>query len=455
MNNSVHQKLADAALRLEATIPEIESALNVANAPSVSLGVIHEGSVIFRKSIGLRDVNADLEATSETSYHIASCSKVITATALGILVAEGKVFWDDPIRKHPPSFNPTEDPRIGAQATVIDACRHTTGLANILFQGPNGALIHREDHIPLVNALPTSDHDGQRFRECWFYSSGAFGLLALVTEAASGMKYSDFLRQRVLAPLVMTQTHLNEDDVETNDNLAHPYVQMTDGEWSKINNHITTDKNSPFLSSAGIRNSVDDLLAFLAAVMNRFDIEKGLDHPQPLLNEVLESPLREGWYRTTIPTGALGLTSYNAFHDDDSATRAKQLIGHQSEPRTLYGHNGIANGSLATVYCFPSSHTAIVVLGNAAEAGDAPESISQILIQAVFDLKPHVDLVPLLRQQRERCLKTHDDMVGDWKQGRDVSKYTGSAQDLIGSYLGLDTCRISITASDTAEAGLP
>lgn len=445
--------------------------------PSISLGVIHEGRVLFQKSFGLRDIDADLEANSDTSYLISSCSNMFTATLVGILVREGDIAWNDPIRKYLPSFNPIDNPRMGEEATIADLCTHSTGIANILFQGPGGAIIHRaEDHIALVNALPTCDHDGPRFRECWNYSSGAFGLLSLGIEAVSKMKYSEFLRQRILEPLGLAQTLVSEADVETNDNLAHPYIRMTDGEWCKISNHITTENHSPFLASVGIRSSVNDMLAFLAAVMNRYDIEKGLENTQPLLNDVKENPLGEigsmwgkcvtmreddndtawtlGWYRTIIPTDALEWRSYNSFEDkyEDSAAKLKNILGRDSEPRTLYGHYGISNGSLATTYCFPSSHTGIVVLGNAAETGDASTTIAQILVQAIFDLKPHVDLLPLLRQQRERCLKEHDGVIRDWKHGRDVSKYTSSAQDFIGSYLGLNTCRISITASDTAEA---
>ncbi|KAJ5353740.1 hypothetical protein N7541_006304 [Penicillium brevicompactum] len=481
MDISADQMSCEVKARLEATIPDIEAAMEIANAPSVSLGVIHEGRVLFRKSIGLRDVDAKLEATSNTSYLLSACSEVITSAALGILLAEGKISLDDPIRKHLPGFNPVGDPRIGEEATIADACIHSTGLPSVLFQGPGGAFIHRaEDHVAMVNALPTSDHDGQRFGEFWVYSSSAFGLLALIIETVSGMKYSDFLRQRVFAPLGLTQTLVSEADVEINDNIAHPYVRLTDGHWSKVNNELTTENHSPLLASLGIRSSVNDMLSFLTAVMNRFDVEEGLDNPQPLLNEKASNPLPEisslwnrwwshpvddefknetahtlGWYRTTIPTSRLGYGSYNTFDangGNKNDTLPENILGRESEPRTSYGHYGITNGSVATTYCFPSSHTAIIVLANAAEAGDASDTISKILLQAVFDLKPRVDLLPLLREQRKRCLKAHDKVIGDWEHSRDPSRYTSFAQDFIGSYIGLDTCRISITASDTAEA---
>lgn len=92
-----------------------------------------------------------------------------------------------------------------------------------------------------------------------------------------------------------------------------------------------------------------------------------------------------GWYRTTMPSGAVGLTSYN-FHGyaDDGKPWIRQIIGQELTPRTLYGHNGILNGSVASAYVFPECHTAIVVLSNAADAGDAAETTAQVLLQAPF-----------------------------------------------------------------------
>jgi CubicO group peptidase (beta-lactamase class C family) len=84
-------------VRLQAAILAIKAAMEISNSPSVSLGVMHKGKVICRESIGLRDVEANLEATSDTPYFMASYSKMFTATALGILVEEEKISWNDPI----------------------------------------------------------------------------------------------------------------------------------------------------------------------------------------------------------------------------------------------------------------------------------------------------------------------------------------------------------------------
>lgn len=458
---------------------DIEEAMKIARAPSISVGVLHNGEVLLRKSVGLRDVEAKLPANSDTAYLIGSCSKMFTSTALSLLVEDKKVSWKDTIRTHLPTFSPIGDPQIGEKATLMDAARHSTGLANpnAVCMGPEGTIPNTaQDHISLVNALPTWNAHGQRFRSWWYYSNAAFGLLSQVIEAVACTSFSDFLRRRILEPLDLQQTLVHEADVERNSNLAHPYAQQADGTWARIKTGITSEKHSPVLSGVGMRSSVNDMLAFLVAVMNRYDEENGTEPRQPLLGSKTENPLRRigrlwsaywqrpvddgfqnetvyllGWYRTTMPTAALGVVTVNEYaHPKESGM--KEVIGRDSGPRTLYGNNGIVNGSVATAYVFPESHTAIVALSNAADACDVAEVSARILLQALFDLQPHVDMLQALNDVKDRRLRKFANMVADWQRDRDSDQYTGRPDEFLGTYIGLNTSRIDIVRSETAPA---
>lgn len=461
--------------RLDAAMEHVAEVQKVCKAPSISIGILHEGKVLYRKSLGLRDVENNLDANSDTSYFLGSCSKLLTSAAVGIL-AETQLSWTDLIRKHVPEFDPVGDPRIGQQATILDACRHSTGLANpnAVFFGPQGTLtIKEEDHVALLNALPTSNDSGQRFNSWWNYSNAAFGVLSNVIKAVSGMHFCEFIRQRLCQPLAMEQTLVARGEVLSNNNIAHPYVQMEDGHWAKIENGLTSEAYAPGVASMGMRSSVNDLLTFCAAVMNRYDCEKNINPPQELIQPAKENPLRQissmwgwwwtrpvddgfdnntaymlGWWRTTMPTSALGQLSYNAIH------RREDIICKNSGSRTLYGHNGITEGSVATTYLIPSSHSAIVVLSNAADAGDASEATSQIMLQALFDLQPSVDLVAAVQLSRNERLERHEKMISTWQENRDVSKYKATPEELVGSYIGLNVSRINIVKSDKSPSGL-
>ncbi|KAI1115177.1 beta-lactamase/transpeptidase-like protein [Nemania sp. NC0429] len=95
--------------RLEAAMSKIESVRKLCKAPSISVGVLHQGEVVFRRSVSLRDIEANLEANSDTAYQIGSCSKLFTSTALGLL-SNGHPIWEDKVQDHLPDFDPIQDP---------------------------------------------------------------------------------------------------------------------------------------------------------------------------------------------------------------------------------------------------------------------------------------------------------------------------------------------------------
>jgi CubicO group peptidase (beta-lactamase class C family) len=406
---------------------------------------------------------------------------MITCTAIGILVGENRLAWGDPIRNHLPTFDPLGDPSIGEEATIIDVCRHSTGLgdASAILAGPGGTIFNKaEDHISLVNALPTANDSGQRFQKDWWYSNAAFGLLAQIVEKVSGMPFPEFLQKRIFQPLRMSHTNVMESVPEANANIAFPYVRLSDGSWSKIATSVASQAHGPVLASIAMRSSVNDMLAFMAAVMNQYDEERGLDTLQPLVNTRSTNPLQQigpmwnywwtrpvddgfennsaytlGWYRTTMPTAALGICSYNRSGDlQRTYLHASNILGKDSTKRTLYGHNGNSNGCVATAYVFPDDRSAIVALSNAVGAGDAAETASRIMLQALFNLKPRVSSLQPLRDSRDRWLQSHACMIGDWGRGRDISRFTGALKDFVGIYVGLNTVRISILATQSDDS---
>jgi CubicO group peptidase (beta-lactamase class C family) len=152
--------------RLEAVIETIDKAREICRAPSLSLGILHKGEVVYLKSLGLRDAENQLQADVDASYYCGSLSKMLTSTAIAILVGEGKLSWGDFIRTHLPDFNPVDDSTIRSKATIVDALRHTCGLANpnVVMLGPFGKWsFDRDTHVAMLNALPASDNSGQWF----------------------------------------------------------------------------------------------------------------------------------------------------------------------------------------------------------------------------------------------------------------------------------------------------
>ncbi len=79
-----------------------EEGLKLWDTSSVAVGVIHNGEVILCEGYGSRDTAKGLAADGQTMYQIGSCSKAFTAALVAIMVDQGKLAWDTPIRKYVP-----------------------------------------------------------------------------------------------------------------------------------------------------------------------------------------------------------------------------------------------------------------------------------------------------------------------------------------------------------------
>jgi CubicO group peptidase (beta-lactamase class C family) len=72
--------------------------------PGLAVAVVKDGRLIYAQGFGFRDLERKLPATPHTVFGIGSCSKAFTATTMGILVDEGKLDWDKPVRAYLPDF---------------------------------------------------------------------------------------------------------------------------------------------------------------------------------------------------------------------------------------------------------------------------------------------------------------------------------------------------------------
>src|SRR5690554_299673 len=95
--------------------------------PGMAIGIVKDGKVIYAQGFGEKKLGNGNLVDEHTIFGIASVSKNITATALAILVDEGKINWDDKITKHIPWFQ-MKDPWITQEITIRDALTHRVGI---------------------------------------------------------------------------------------------------------------------------------------------------------------------------------------------------------------------------------------------------------------------------------------------------------------------------------------
>ncbi|KAL4925051.1 serine hydrolase domain-containing protein [Aspergillus undulatus] len=416
--------------RLEGSLDQIHQIQEICQTPSITFGVVHEGQVVLKRSIGHRDVNQQIPADDKTIYMIGSCSKMFTSAAIGILVDEGKINWTDPVQKYIPEFNPVGDPRIGKEADIIDILRHSTGLTppSILSIGPGVTILgDEEDAVPLINTMPTSDEKGQKFNREWWYNNHVYGMAALIVQRVTGQRYADFVRERILNPLGMNRTVLKRCDVENDDNVAIPYAKLSDGRFAQLDEQSwPCENNSVLLGGNAIRSTLDDMLTWCIAVLdaeraeNEPDYEPNVPHnPLKQMNRVRrgywtrpsddpefskDTAYCMGWFRAKLPSSMLGGFSGNVnSRDKEYKVHLDYILGkdHAERPFTMIGHTGGMIGSVFSVFTFPETQSAVVTMTNGRDFGDASDFTAQILTQALFDLKPVVDLTGWAKKEAE------------------------------------------------------
>ena len=104
-----------------------ERAMKAFDVPGIAVAVIKDGKVIHSKGYGVRSLNTKEKVDENTLFGIASNSKAFTAAALGILIDEGKLKWDDKVRDYIPEFK-LYSPYVTEEFTIRDLLTHRSGM---------------------------------------------------------------------------------------------------------------------------------------------------------------------------------------------------------------------------------------------------------------------------------------------------------------------------------------
>ena len=225
------------------------------DVPGASVLVLRDGSVLVRRAYGYADLEDHVAATPATNYRLASMTKQFTAAAILLLVQDGRVSLDDPIRKWLPEL-----PTSAAPVTVRQLLTHVSGLIDYEDLIPPGTTqqVHDQDVLHLLAAENrTYFPPGSQYR----YSDSGYSLLSLIVARASHESFASFLRERIFVPLGMRATVAYEAGISTVTQRAFGYSAQGTG-WVRTDQSLT----SAVLGDGGIYSSIDDLAKWDAAL---------------------------------------------------------------------------------------------------------------------------------------------------------------------------------------------
>lgn len=161
--------------------------------------VTQGGSATVDLAAGLADVDAGVRCTSETRFQLCSVSKQFAAAAVMLLVESGRLDLREPVGRWLPGGQPPWE-----RVTLHHVLSHTAGIPHWL-EAPGldpAEPMRISERLEIIQATPPRTEPGAQ----WHYSSPGFLLAGFIVERASGQPYRDFITERILSPLRLTQT---------------------------------------------------------------------------------------------------------------------------------------------------------------------------------------------------------------------------------------------------------
>ena len=173
---------------------------------------------MLAKGYGLRNVQANLPVTADTLFAIGSSTKAFTTMAMGILVEEGKLAWDEPVTTYLPKFA-LKDEVAGKRMTPRDLVTHRSGLPRHDLVWYNAKLSRPELVARLVHLEPNED-----FREKFQYQNLMFLTAGHLAAEVAGTSWEEVIRSRILDPIGMKNSNFAVSESQKSRDFATPYT---------------------------------------------------------------------------------------------------------------------------------------------------------------------------------------------------------------------------------------
>jgi len=387
--------------------------------PGLAVAVVKDGQVVLAKGYGVRRLGEPAPVDARTLFGIASNTKAFTATALGLLVEEGKIEWDGPVTRYLPWFQ-MWDPYVTREMTVRDLLVHRSGLG----LGAGDLLLWPEttyDRGEIVRRLRFI-RPATSFRSAYAYDNMLYIAAGEVIEAVTGMTWEEFIDARILKKAGLASSEPRHSADAAGRNVAIPHAVL-DGRPVPV----AIDENDNMNAAGGIISCAEDMARWMLIHLGEgrhpdgtrlFSERTGrqlatLVTPIP----ISDPPAELAAQRTNFNGYALGF-------------RVSDYRG-----RKLVNHTGGLTGYVSRVVMVPELELGVTVLTNQ-ESGDAYNSV----IFAVLDRAmgaPATDWAAAYVKVRERGRSRTDEALKAAAAKRDagakpslpLERYAGTYED--------------------------
>lgn len=346
----------------------VQRAMSTFNVPGIAVGIVHNQNLALAEGYGVTNIQTGTPINARTNFGIASNSKAFTATALAILVDQGKIAWEDPVKKYIPEFKMYHE-YVTQEFTIRDLLVHRSGLglgAGDLMVWPDGHDFTPQDIINHIQYL----HPVSGFRTKYDYDNLLYIIAGVVVERVSGESWQDFVQDQLLTPLKMYDTAPNWKRLKDRSNVVVPHVPLNN-ELKVIERYT----NTIFDAAAGLYSNVEDLAKWVQFQLDLGKLPDGTSYLSEARMQELIQPQTLMPVKTVAPYHSLFKAYGLGFVLQDMAGKLE------------VSHTGGLEGMVTQVIMYPQLNLGIIVLTNQQE-GAAFMAISNTIKDHYLGLDP-------------------------------------------------------------------
>ena len=321
-----------------AIVAEVNISLNKLSAADKFSGVVlisKNNSILYQGAFGLASKENNVLNDFNTAFNLASVTKMFSGVAIAQLAEQGKLLFNDPIKK----FLPDLPSNLTSDITIDQLLTHMSGLGSYFnndFHNSNHAAYRSlNDYVKLIKNDEPQFKPGSK----WAYSNTGYLLLGLIVEKVSGISYFDYIKHNIFEKAEMSNADFYESD-RPNTSLATPYTKnnryLNDtANWS-IPLFIGPVKGSP---AGGAYASSIDMFRFSTALMS---------------NKLLSKPYTNNVILGKVPYGPPDQQKKYAYGFANQIVNGKMIVF----------HDGGANGISTSIDIYPELGYTVIILSN-------------------------------------------------------------------------------------------
>jgi CubicO group peptidase (beta-lactamase class C family) len=347
------------------------------NVPGLGIAIVAGGEVVYAQGFGYRNVEKKLPMTGDSLFAIGSTTKAMTNTLLGMLVDDGKLDWDTPVRVYLPGFR-LSDPLITERITPRDMVTHRSGLPrhDLLWYNNNEST--RPEIIQRLAYLELSEDLRVKFQ----YNNLMYLTAGYLAGRLSGGTWEEMIRERLFEPLGMARTNLSVSDSQKDPDHALPYRENDDTDELELIPFRPIDLVGP---AGAVNSSVKEMASWLL-----FNLNGGKVGGQQLVNSSTLAEIHSPHMTTgeTPERPEISASTYGLGWGIDT------YRGHRR-----VAHGGGIDGFITSVMLFPDDGVGLVAFNN--RGSGLPALINQHAADLILGLEK-IDWIDEALEERKK-----------------------------------------------------